>query len=52
MPSIDVKDVDPRIKNVKKRVFYEENNFFLKTLNKNRCWQINKIIQPNDKIPQ
>jgi len=32
-------------KHVKKRVFYEKNKKTLKTLNKKRCWQINKIIQ-------
>jgi len=42
--SINVKNVDPRIKNVKKHVFYEKNKKRKKTLNKKR-WQINNITQ-------
>ena len=41
------KNVDPNNKkNLKERVFYENNkNFFIKTLNKKHWWQIHTIIQ-------
>jgi len=45
------KTLIPKIKKPQKARF-EKNKKTLKTLNKKRCWQINKIAQPNDKIPQ
>jgi len=43
---IDVKrNVDPKNKKTYKTRFYGKNKKLLKTLNKNWCWQINKIIQ-------
>ena len=48
---IDVKNVDPKNKKRRKRVFLKEIKNVIKTLNKKRCWQINKANQTKLKFP-